>query len=263
MGGEIRRAQSLQRRTHHANVPSVYHTNPQLGSWVVEQRTHYRLRREGKQSSMKNERIRELEAIGFVWNIYDDIWDQMMAELAGYVERAGGINKIHHRDDLFGNWFTRQRALKRLRKRGKKCSLTDERIAQLDKYGFHWDVREKAWSDMFKDLEEYKEKHGTTKVKIEDNPVLYRWCTRQRQLNALVDESGISMLKPERKQRLDGIKFDFYRRKGSQRESKIEWKMMHEIVGILEDLGLEWDSLDQVFGKLKFRPDGVIIVPID
>eukprot|EP00985_Skeletonema_marinoi_P012440 scaffold6002_cov83-Skeletonema_marinoi.AAC.2 len=94
---------AFEKEHGHTNVPRGYPTNPQLGYWVVNQRTQYRLKKEGKHSHMRDERIRELEAIDFIWSIYDDIWDQMMAELAGYVEQANGINKIHHRDDLFGN----------------------------------------------------------------------------------------------------------------------------------------------------------------
>jgi hypothetical protein len=150
-----------------------------------------------------------------------------------------------------------------MRKRVGKSSLTDERVAKLDKLGFVWDRREKAWNDMFKDLVKYKEKNGTTRVKVTDNVVLYHWCTRQRQLNALVNDSNESLLQPERKMYLDEIGFDFYRRQSSQRESRIEWKMMHELIAILEDLGLEWHSLDQVFGALRFRPDGVLILEID
>ena len=49
----------------HCLVPQQYAASPKLGKWVSTQRTTYRLQREGKPSTMTEERIRELESIGF------------------------------------------------------------------------------------------------------------------------------------------------------------------------------------------------------
>jgi len=38
-----------------------------LGNWVTKQRFRYKLYREGKQSPVTTERIRELESVGFEW----------------------------------------------------------------------------------------------------------------------------------------------------------------------------------------------------
>jgi hypothetical protein len=57
------------RKIHgHCNVPQKYsETTKKLGKWVVTQRTHYRLHREGKKSPMTKFRIQELESLGFEW----------------------------------------------------------------------------------------------------------------------------------------------------------------------------------------------------
>ena len=59
---------------HHCNVPYMYgdKDHKQLGLWVSTQRSQYRNKQEGKQSSMTNEpeRIEMLEVIGFVWRLY-------------------------------------------------------------------------------------------------------------------------------------------------------------------------------------------------
>mmetsp|Transcript_22515 Transcript_22515/g.45340 ORF Transcript_22515/g.45340 Transcript_22515/m.45340 type:complete len:82 (+) Transcript_22515:145-390(+) len=61
--------------------------------WVKDQRTQYRLRREGKQSSMKNEKIRELEAIGFVWVLQAKVkWEERLAQLKAFKEEHGHTN---------------------------------------------------------------------------------------------------------------------------------------------------------------------------
>ena len=51
----------------HCNVPSNYSENPQLATWVKCQRRQYKLHSEGKPSNMTQQRIHELEGIGFEW----------------------------------------------------------------------------------------------------------------------------------------------------------------------------------------------------
>ncbi|KAL7572636.1 hypothetical protein ACA910_010387 [Epithemia clementina (nom. ined.)] len=50
-------------------VPRNYAENPQLGSWVRNQRNNYRNMKHGKPSGMTAERIEKLERIGFVWSV--------------------------------------------------------------------------------------------------------------------------------------------------------------------------------------------------
>lgn len=51
------------------NVPAKYSDNPKLGRWVSNQRTHYRLLKDGKRSTMTNDRIRKLNCLGFTWSL--------------------------------------------------------------------------------------------------------------------------------------------------------------------------------------------------
>ena len=53
----------------HCLVPRRYSAKPKLGQWVSTQRTTYRWYHEGKPSPMTAELIRELESIGFEWEI--------------------------------------------------------------------------------------------------------------------------------------------------------------------------------------------------
>jgi hypothetical protein len=61
----------------HVNVPARFDRNPELGVWVGTQRTQYRLYTKAKESgeaalgtsSMNEDRIAQLEEIGFVWAI--------------------------------------------------------------------------------------------------------------------------------------------------------------------------------------------------
>ena len=48
-------------------VPQRYQSDPQLGTWVHTQRRQYKLMKEGKKSSMTEDKIRDLDAMGFEW----------------------------------------------------------------------------------------------------------------------------------------------------------------------------------------------------
>lgn len=69
----------------HCLVPSRYDANPELGIWVGTQRTQYRLFMRSKETgvpvttSMNEDRIRELEELGFVWALRGSIPDEAVA----------------------------------------------------------------------------------------------------------------------------------------------------------------------------------------
>ena len=60
----------------HTNVPNKFKDNPQLATWVTEQRRHYRKTKvDGKKTSLTDERIAILEGIGFQWSVHESQWD--------------------------------------------------------------------------------------------------------------------------------------------------------------------------------------------
>ena len=66
----MQRFQELQQykaKEGHCIVPRTYSESKQLGIWVSTQRAQYRLFKEGKQSSMTDDRISALESFGFIW----------------------------------------------------------------------------------------------------------------------------------------------------------------------------------------------------
>ena len=50
-------------------VPRKYASNPQLGNWVVNQRTQYQLMQQGKHTQLNEERVQQLEDLDFVWQV--------------------------------------------------------------------------------------------------------------------------------------------------------------------------------------------------
>lgn len=55
-----------------------------LCTWVSTQRKQYSLKKNGKPSSMSDERVEALERIGFVWDVYEETWNQRFEELKKY-----------------------------------------------------------------------------------------------------------------------------------------------------------------------------------
>jgi hypothetical protein len=51
------------------NVPSQWAENKQLARWVSKQRTQYKNKEKGKKRNITDERIKQLEEIGFEWNL--------------------------------------------------------------------------------------------------------------------------------------------------------------------------------------------------
>eukprot|EP00586_Coscinodiscus_wailesii_P019545 CAMPEP_0172506182 /NCGR_PEP_ID=MMETSP1066-20121228/192487_1 /TAXON_ID=671091 /ORGANISM="Coscinodiscus wailesii, Strain CCMP2513" /LENGTH=244 /DNA_ID=CAMNT_0013283087 /DNA_START=204 /DNA_END=938 /DNA_ORIENTATION=- len=51
----------------HCRVPRGFAENPSLGNWVSSQRMHFKKYKEGKKSTITENRVRALEQIGFQW----------------------------------------------------------------------------------------------------------------------------------------------------------------------------------------------------
>lgn len=58
----------------HCHCPLGDPDFPKLGLWVKEQRRHYTLMKQGKQSHMTEARCAELDAVGFCWDTHEATW---------------------------------------------------------------------------------------------------------------------------------------------------------------------------------------------
>ena len=78
------------------NVPQEYAENPQLGTWVSNQRAQYKkFQQDPSTSQMTQERIERLESIAFQWNPLSAEWDTKFNELVAYKDAHGGLSLIH------------------------------------------------------------------------------------------------------------------------------------------------------------------------
>ena len=78
-------------------VPNKFKEENALGRWVDKQRHDYRKLKEGKKSVMVEERIRQLEELGFCWSVDEHVWNIRFKELQEYKEITGNclVRNIH------------------------------------------------------------------------------------------------------------------------------------------------------------------------
>ena len=67
----------------------TYMENAALAQWVKRQRYQYKLKSEGKRSTLSDERVRLLNKIGFIWNSHDVVWEERLFELSMYKRNHG------------------------------------------------------------------------------------------------------------------------------------------------------------------------------
>jgi len=125
---------------HGDSIPAS-HSGP-LGKWVDIQRDFYIQLARGERSSMTDERIRKLEAIGFQWPKHrTNLWEERLRELKEFKVKHGHCNVLTSTGKL-GTWIKTQRRQYWLLKKGKKSSMTHDRIHKLESLGFQWSAKE-------------------------------------------------------------------------------------------------------------------------
>ncbi|KAL7577913.1 hypothetical protein ACA910_007547 [Epithemia clementina (nom. ined.)] len=195
---------------HHGNslVPTNWTQDRTLGRWVDRQRTAYRLYKEGKPSTMTEERIRMLQQLHFKWKLRDD-WYDRYKELVTYFNTNNSDTSVLLSPGL-AKWVDIQRSQFRLFNRGRPCSMTQEKIDVLEQIGFRWKLLE-DWCDRFRELEDYVTKHGDTLVPqhYASNPSLGIWVRNQRTQFRLYKEGKSSRLTPERVKMLESLNFEW------------------------------------------------------
>jgi hypothetical protein len=98
-----------------------------LGSWVFNQRTN---------KDLQQERRKQLDDLGFVWDPYEKQWSENIQALINYKNEFGDCEvpqKYIYKDGFaLGVWVGHQRRSK---------NLSAEKKRQLDDLGFAWKVK--------------------------------------------------------------------------------------------------------------------------
>ena len=127
----------------HCQVPHTHTQDPALARWVKRQRYQYKLKTEGKPSTMTDERITVLENIGFVWDSHTASWEERMQELMDYRNQYGHCNvpSNYPSNRQLAVWVKRQRRQFKFFRGGKRSNMNQERITALEMIGFEWELR--------------------------------------------------------------------------------------------------------------------------
>lgn len=155
------------------NVPQGYKENPQLGTWVVNQRQSYR------KNNLSQERIELLNQLKFDWDPNEVRWKEMYQQLKEYCEQNQHCNVPRECEEYpqLGVWVGMQR------QSYKKNNLSRGRIELLNQLNFGWDGFEAQWQQRYQELKEYfnQHKHCNVPDKFKENPPLGNWVQMQRQ----------------------------------------------------------------------------------
>ena len=121
----------------HTRVPKNYPKNPPLGNWVSRQRE------KKKAGTLQAAQIEQLERIDFQWEIPRDnrpedvvAWTLRLNELQQYKETEGHtrVPKNYPKNPQLGQWVQHPR------KKKKAGLLQNDRIEQLKRIGFQWEI---------------------------------------------------------------------------------------------------------------------------
>jgi hypothetical protein len=183
---------AYKKREGHCRVPNSHVEKTfSLGKWTTRQRT--------KRDILPDERQKQLDELGFVWDAREAAWEEGFSYLQLYQKKQGHcrVPKTYEENGYrLGQWAGIQRQ--------SKDALSKERHQRLDDLGFTWDHRDAQWQEGFSHLKAYKEREGHCRVPgshIENGFRLGVWVDTQRQSRR---KGRISQ---ERAQRLNGIGF--------------------------------------------------------
>uniref|UniRef100_A0A7S2Y8D8 Helicase-associated domain-containing protein n=1 Tax=Entomoneis paludosa TaxID=265537 RepID=A0A7S2Y8D8_9STRA len=127
----------------HCLVPHTFRENLPLARWVKRQRYQYKLMKEGKSSTMTEDRVQALEEIGFIWDSQGAAWSERLEELRSYRGQFGHCNvpSNYSENPQLATWVKCQRRQYKLYQEQKPSNMTAERITELGALGFEWELR--------------------------------------------------------------------------------------------------------------------------
>jgi hypothetical protein len=111
----------------HCLVSTLSKTDYDLGAWVHTQRS------QRKQGKLREDHIRRLDVLGFVWDLPQEQWDRRFAALVEYKKRFGTC-------DVPWNWHDAElmRWVKKQQEECRRGKLAPERARRLAELGCRW-----------------------------------------------------------------------------------------------------------------------------
>lgn len=141
-----------------------------LGRWVAKNRQNI--------NNLLPEQRRLLDALGFVWDPFTDLWEEGFRYLKQFHDREGHCRVFAKQIDNefpLGSWVVRQRKTRE--------SLTQDRRQRLEALGFMWDPVTELWDEGYRHLKQFYDREGHCRVyarRQESNFRLGSWVSLQR-----------------------------------------------------------------------------------
>lgn len=194
-------------------VPSAYKDADgfALGNWIRNTRSRF------GSGGLKESQIRELDALGMVWNNIDAKWERCYAEAALYCEKHGSLNLapkyVSPSGIRLGAWVENQRAYY------LKGELSDDKIRRLEAIGMLWEGRnDRQWLKAYEAATRYFQQYGDLNVPYQyvspEGIRLGYWVVRQRAAYkgrfSIEKKTNRKPLSYERKRLLDAIGMNWH-----------------------------------------------------
>ena len=94
---------------------------------------------QGKNSHMKDRRIELLESVGFAWD-GKAVWPIRISELCAFLSKHGHLDIPDSGEHAkLAAWAKNQRLQHRLRREGKRSTMTGKKEGELNSLGFKWE----------------------------------------------------------------------------------------------------------------------------
>jgi hypothetical protein len=133
----------FRQQNWHCLVPHDFPVNQQLAQWVKRQRYQHKLKQMSRHSTLADEREAALEEMGFIWDSHKAAWEERFLSLYDFYKKQEGHSNVpsNFPDRTLAIWVKCQRRQYKLYTRGKRSTMTAERIYQLEQLGFVWNPR--------------------------------------------------------------------------------------------------------------------------
>ena len=177
-----------------------------LGKWITYQRNR---RKSGK---LPAERVRKLDEIGMIWDVFDARWETHYLQAKEYYKAYGNLDvpRTYRAEDgfLLGHWVAAQR--KCLTDGKSRRSLSQEQIDKLTAIGMVWDSSfDTQWQSAYSKAEAYYRQNGNLNIPYvyctADGYKLGQWLARQKSAKKAPGKPNNCVMTPERIQKLERI----------------------------------------------------------
>lgn len=149
-------------------VPMKY-KNKSLRNWMNLQRMSM------KKDTISQEKIKKLNDIDFIWEPYDEGWQEMYQKLIKYKELHGNcvVPYNYTSNKSLSNWVAFQR------RKASQNTLSKEREAKLDDIGFVWNLEDYKWEEKYQEFIRLSSV-SETNITYKNNRELKVWINYQK-----------------------------------------------------------------------------------